>query len=221
MKIVAVSGWKFSGKDTVAKYLIDNNGYSRVAFADTLKYMVEDQYPGVTKAMCDNPATKESPLLQYPVLPKDEYSLHLSKFMIGEFRDAKGRRVSDYHIDRSGAFLGLINNEAVQLYWTPRALCILEGSTKRTVTSDYWVQKAIDEMNNYNLVVISDLRYRSEIQQLRQAFGKNLVTVRVNRFDQSPSTDASERDLDNEKFDVVIENKGTLEELFQKVKELA
>jgi len=68
--------------------------------------------------------------------------------------------------------------------------------------------------------VISDLRYNSELTQLRQAFGKDLVTVRVNRFDDCPSQDASERDLDNGTFDVIIENRGTLEQLLDKVKEL-
>jgi hypothetical protein len=65
--------------------------------------------------------------------------------------------------------------------------------------------------------VISDLRYRSEVEQLRQAFGKNLITVRINRFDSVNSTDPSERDLDNYKFDVTIDNVGTLEELYYKL----
>jgi hypothetical protein len=37
--------------------------------------------------------------------------------------------------------------------------------------------------------------------------------VRINRFESSPSLDASERDLDRVAFDVVIENKTGLEDL--------
>ena len=68
--------------------------------------------------------------------------------------------------------------------------------------------------------VISDLRYGSEVQQLKEAFGENLITVRVNRFDTNPSSDASENDLNDHKFDIVIENRGTLEELNEKVDSL-
>ena len=51
----------------------------------------------------------------------------------------------------------------------------------------------------------------------RSGLGKNLITVRVNRFTNTPSEDPSERDLDNYKFDVVIENTSSLEELLNKV----
>lgn len=37
MKIVGISGKKQSGKDTFAKYLIDNLGYTKVSFAEPLK----------------------------------------------------------------------------------------------------------------------------------------------------------------------------------------
>ena len=37
--LILLSGKKFTGKDTVADYLINYNGYTRVAFADQLKWM--------------------------------------------------------------------------------------------------------------------------------------------------------------------------------------
>jgi len=237
MKVIAISGWKRSGKDTAAEVFI-KNGYKRVGFADPLKDMVADEYD-VPRNYCDDPQFKEAPLLHLPVSPKDDFTLNVAKMMFKEFRTAEGYQVPEYFVDASGTFLGLLPGKGVftdavqpvQLYWTPRALCILKGSTNRAVRSDYWVQAAIEHIeleangaNNYyrnpQLFVISDLRYKSETQQLRDAFGKNLITVRINRFDTCASTDASERDLDDGRFDVVIDNKGSLEEFLEKVNKL-
>jgi hypothetical protein len=186
--------------------------------------MVADQY-GIALQSCHNQDLKEKPLEQYPVMPKDAFSLAIAKLLFNEFRTIDGRKAAEPYIDPSGAFLGSMYDKAggaiVQLYWTPRALCILEGSIKRSVDSSYWVGRAIQKIDKYiqegHDVVISDLRYRSETTQLRQAFNKNLTTVRINRFDSTPSTDASENDLNDSKFDVIIENRGTLDNLIFKL----
>lgn len=227
MKVVAISAWKFSGKDTCANYLIDN-GYIRCAFADVLKDMVAAEY-GVPRSHMDDPAFKEAPILTMPVIPKDSFTLNIARMLFTEFRTENGSPAMEPYVDPSGAFLGVMGRSVAQMYWTPRALCILKGSTNRAVDSSYWVSKTIDEINSLRMgelqlnhgngtnVVISDLRYRSEVDQLRQAFGKDLITVRVNRFQDVNSTDASERDLDNFQFDITIENVGTLEELYYKL----
>jgi len=224
MKVVAISGWKRSGKDTAAAYLVDN-GFSRAAFADVLKDMVASEY-GIPRSDCDDPDKKEAPILTLPVIPKDAFTLSVAHLLFKEFRTAGGHPAIEPYVDPSGAFLGVMGRDIAQLYWTPRALCILKGSVNRAVDSSYWVGRTVDEIkttatddfNNGNTgregFVISDLRYRSEVEQLRQAFGKNLITVRINRFQDVNSTDPSERDLDNYKFDITIENVGTLDELY-------
>lgn len=232
MKVIAISGWKRSGKDTAAERLIKEHNFCRIAFADPLKDMVASEYD-IPREYCDDPTCKEAPLEQYPVMPKDNFSLNLAKMMYKEFRTLEGIPPSEYYIDASGAFVGLIGNQSKQLYWTPRALCILKGSSNRAVDSNYWVNNALEyihnEMNDpscnssghwHEGVVISDLRYRSEIELLKQSLGKNLICVRVNRFDICQSEDPSERDLDNFKFDVVLENKSSLEEFLEKVDKL-
>lgn len=239
MKVIAISGWKRSGKDTVAEHLIQK-GFTRVSFADPLKDMVASEYD-IPRSYCDDPKFKEAPLEQYPVLPKDDFTLNIAKMMYKEFRTAGGHPPMEYHVDASGAFLGVMGRHVEQLYWTPRALCILKGSINRAVDSSYWVGRTINHITNKssnsfkskeiesfmlnpvvsNNFVISDLRYRSEVEQLKQAFGKNLITVRVNRFDDCQSSSPSERDLDGHKFDIVLENKGTLEEFLSKVEELS
>ena len=46
------------------------------------------------------------------------------------------------------------------------------------------------------------------------------ITIRINRFDTTESKDASENDLNDAKFDYVVENRGTLEEYLNKIKQI-
>lgn len=232
MKVIALSGFKKSGKDVAADYLVKHFGFRREAFADILKDMVAEEY-GVSREHMDDPRLKEAPIYHLPVSPKDEFALFLSKMLFKEFRTENNTQPLDYHIDASGTFLGLIGRTSMprQLYWTPRALCILKGSTNRTVASNYWTQRTIDNINKDmtstdvtnpdNYYVISDLRYKNEMSQLREAFGKDLITVRINRFDSVNSDDPSENDLTGEQFDVIIDNKEDMESYISKLRDFA
>jgi len=208
--VVAVSGWKGSGKDTVAEYLVKEHGYFRLAFADILKEMVAEQY-NIPVDWCHDTALKEKPLTKYPVESKDKFGELIHNFMVKEFRSVDDEVPLSIWVDGEGETYGEIKNpddeieQYKRVYWTPRALCILEGSIKRSVNSSYWVQRVVDYIekftasSDYPRFVISDMRYRSEVNQLREAFNNNLIT--------------SERDLDEFKLDYSIDNRGTLNEL--------
>jgi len=234
MKVVAISGWKFSGKDTIAKYLKETKNFYHASFAGPLKQSVLTKYKLDPEQIVDIDL-KEAPLLQFPVTPKDKFSLGIARLLFGEFKTAGGSKALEPYEDPSGAFLGVMGRHCEQLYWTPRALMILEGSHERSVNSDHWVQVLTEELADFNDdppwldtdngakpavgVVISDLRYQTEGSLLREKFGKDLILVRINRFDDCDSEDSSERDLDNYAFDVVISNKGSLEDLQQELED--
>jgi len=219
MKILAISAWKRSGKDTLFERL-SNLGAVRVSFADPLKDRVAEEY-GIPRTDLDDQSKKESPILSLPVEPQDKFTRTIAELLVREFRTENGK-VSNCFITKTNE--GLVTSDQGHswyetLYWTPRALAIFKGSGNRAVASDFWVKQAIQKIQkvNSNLVVVPDLRFKSEMKQLRDVFGDKLVTVRINRFETSPSTDASERDLDDGTFDYIIENKGTLEEFYTKV----
>jgi hypothetical protein len=224
--IIAISGWAKSGKDTLANFLIKEKNAKRLAFADSLKEMVAAQY-NIPLEWTHDQLKKEIPLRGMPVEPKDSFSKMIAKFMYKEFRTWTGQTPSGYcffdhdlgHITPDGIFYGIAKGEKLKLFWTPRALCILEGSVKRTANSEYWVKKAIEKADKNGLFVISDLRYQSEIYSIKTSMSEEdtLVTVRVNRFEKTQSNDPSERDLDNAEFDHVIKNDGTLEEYMLKI----
>lgn len=194
-KIIALSGWKGSGKDTLAEYLIQKYYTQRFAFADELKNSVAAEF-GIPRHHMDDVKYKDQPILTMPVKPQDPFSQHVVDFMKDEFKENNG-----------------------QPYWTPRALCILKGSTNRTVNSGYWVEKVIDRIHlaYANLCVITDMRYLSEMNQLYHEFGKDITFIRVERFDNSPSNDPSERDLDDAPFDYYVDNSSTKEYAYQQI----
>ncbi len=45
--IIGISGYARSGKDTVAEYLVNNRGFTRIAFADPIKQILYDMNPTI------------------------------------------------------------------------------------------------------------------------------------------------------------------------------
>lgn len=218
MRVLALGGWKQNGKDTVADYLVRNCNFIKFSFASTLKDMVSKQY-NIPKKVLNDSKLKEKPLIQYPVQTEDDFTKTIHTLLEKEFREIK-----------------IEDGDACEFVkcWTPRALMILEGSIKRSVNSGYWTKKVIDQIKQCcddalafserdhlppvnTDFVISDLRYKSEVKQLKDAFGTNLITLRVNRFGSCPSSDPSERDLDDHIFDINLNNNSSLEDLYKKL----
>lgn len=190
--IVALSGWKGSGKDTAADYLVNHRNFTKLSFAARLKDMVATAY-SIPREWLDQRDKKDMPLTQYPVINTDNFT---------------------------GILQGLLYRELESGFWTPRALCILEGSAKRSVHSNYWVQSVIREIleSDHDRFVISDLRYRSEADTLGlflPAPTIDLKLVRVNRYAMIDTQDPSERDLDDYKFMYEINNEGSKEHLYE------
>lgn len=63
---------------------------------------------------------------------------------------------------------------------------------------------------------ITDMRFKNELESVKKNSG---ITVRINRPNCLIIDHPSETELDNEEFDYVIENNGTLEEFEQKIDE--
>lgn len=218
--IIGVSGFKSSGKDTVANYLVEKYNFKRISFADPLKDMVAELFD-VDRRDLDNPKKKECSLVHCPVPATDGFTKMISEFMVREFRTIDEFPPDVGHVQVFDGILHTFINNWEPLYHTPRSLAILLGSSMRSGKASFWVDKAIFEAKKSNQnVVISDLRYRSECQQLTKEFGKDFITIRLNRFDSSPSTDPSELDLVGFNHDFEVENKGTQEELFRKIEEI-
>lgn len=183
-RVVALSGWRGSGKDTAADYLVEQYGYQKLSFASTLKDLVATTY-SLPRNLMDDRELKEKPISNLPAITTDKFT---------------------------EAVHGMLRSELASGYWTPRALCILEGSIKRSVNSNFWVSQVLNKIraNPANHYVISDMRYTSEADTLKLFLPeKELITMRINRFETIDTMDPSERDLDQYHFDITVGNTGT------------
>lgn len=227
--IVCLSGWKFAGKDECCRYLIEKHNAIRVALADPLKNSVAREFD-IDRTSLDDPKRKELPILSMPVAPKDKFTGMIAEFMIKEFRGVHGDKPDTFTWADDGTFLGLWDGGtesaglADVVFWTPRALAILDGSTKRAVNPNWWTDRAFNKIKEYlendKLVAVTDLRYKSEIAQFKKEFGDQAVFIRIKRHEESPSNDPSERDLDGYEFDYYLDNTGTLENTYEQVEEI-
>lgn len=189
-KLIAVSGWKGAGKDTIGLHLMNEYGYRPISFAYELKNMVASIY-GVERSWMDDRDKKDMPIMNMPAIPTDAFSRAIHE---------------------------ILKDELSSGYWTPRALCILEGSVKRSVYANYWVRKVVEYMlQDSHKYVITDMRYCNEADVLKMLIPSTL-TLRVERADHYITTqDSSERDLDNYKFDRTVHNNGTIPDLFRNI----
>jgi hypothetical protein len=212
MIVLALAGYKGSGKDTAAEFLTKECWFRRLAFADKLKENVAYAY-NINRSSLDDPKLKEAPLLSMPVVSTDRFTRNVLVFMAKEFSATTGEKFDHAVFSATtNQLLGVRakDGKTTPLYWSPRSLAILEGSTKRSVNPNYWVDYVVDQIKDPEVesnrhIVITDLRYKSEVARLKEVFGDSLVTARVVR-NESTSEDPSERDLDDHEFDYYLYN---------------
>jgi len=122
------------------------------------------------------------------------------------------------------AFADALKFEAISGGWDGtkdfRGRVLLQelGSVWRNYEPDHWILR-LQESIRHDRVVVTDCRYRNEISIMQtwgHEHGYSVITVRINRpgHDNGLSLEAkghpSECELDDEVFDMVVENNGTL-----------
>jgi len=86
--IIGLCGKKYSGKDTVGQYLVDNYGYERAAFADLLKQSVAALF-GITREEVDE-WKDESKAIYVTVSPDYDYTSMVASMTWREFLQRYG-----------------------------------------------------------------------------------------------------------------------------------
>ena len=97
----------------------------------------------------------------------------------------------------------------------------------RKIDPDIWVNLALKSQPKEGNVFCADVRFKNEFEALKRD-GFVLIklvrnTINENRVGTGNSTHVSENDLDNyedEKWDYVIDNNGSLDELYNKLDEI-
>jgi hypothetical protein len=207
VKIVLIGGGRFNGKDTGANHLVQHYGAKRFAFADALKDEVSSCM-SISRELFEAPY-KDQPLLSHAFVVKDRWCWHMVEKLVSELTDHRGLKP---HEDEKWTIREddcvLVNQQGLELYWTPRALCIFHGAMMRIMKPDYWCEQVIKHIRQEEnkFIVMSDFRYQSEYHCIVKTFGQeNVTTLKMYRFPPS-SNDPSERDLDEFPFDHTIDN---------------
>lgn len=200
--IIGVCGFIGSGKDTVADYLTNFHGFRRESFANSLKDAVAQVF-GWDRTMLEG-RTKQA----------------------REWREQQ----DDWWTNRLGM---VITPRWVLQYWGTDVL-------RKGFHDDIWIASLENKLrNSTDDVVISDCRFPNEIKSIKEAGG---IVVRVIRGPEPEWYDlalqhnqgceqaniqlmnlkihASETSWVGTDFDYVLENNGSIDDLFYKVKSL-
>jgi hypothetical protein len=207
--IIGICGFIGSGKDTIADYLVNLHHFRRESFANTLKDAVAQVF-GWDRTMLEG-RTKQA----------------------REWRE----QVDPWWAERLGI-----------PHLTPRWILQQWGTEvcRKNFHDDIWIASLENKLrNSRDDVVISDCRFPNEIRAIKQSGGMVVRVVRgpepewynaaVSRNrgpDGNPTWALSGRQLEQAgihasetswvgtKFDVIIDNNNTLDDLYQQVKQL-
>lgn len=194
MTIIAICGFQGSGKDTLADILIKKYSFTKLSFAGVLKDIVSILF-GWDRKMLEG-VTKE---------------------------DREKREVID---EWWASQLGIPN-------LTPRWVLMHFGTElfRNHFHQNFWVIVLKRRLNSSDRIVITDCRFPNEIQMIREMDG---IIVHIDRMkpqwfdryragedvEETNRLHDSEKMWIREKFDYVLQNDGTIEDLKKSTKNL-
>lgn len=196
--VIAVCGKMRSGKDTVAARLCERWDFSRVAFAAPLKDAVSALF-GMSVEQVEG-AAKDVPDPRWDITPRRALQFIGTEVMQFAVHDHR-----------------LLPRVSPRTFWAQR---LTDDILRRLL------QVASPGSGPAPRFVVSDLRFPHELRTLRERLepaGARVVALRVLRGNGSPlsssvaSSHRSEREEEAIAVDDVIENSGTLEDLFRRV----
>jgi len=97
------------------------------------------------------------------------------------------------------------------------------GDWARDINEDIFVElleRKLEDYEEYELILISDVRFENELEMLKKN-GFKIIRVNrdINMLNENQANHKSEINLDNySDYDYVIENNGTLNELYEKLR---
>ena len=202
-QIIGVVGFIGSGKDTVADYLVNFHEFRRESFANTLKDAVSSVF-GWDRVMLEG-RTKEA-------------------------RDWR-EQVDPWWSERLA--MPTLTPRWVLQYWGTE-VC------RKSFHDDIWIASLENKLrNSKDNIVISDCRFPNEISSIRNSGGKIIwvqrgitphwydVALQANkgvesakRFLEKEGIHASETSWIGTQFDAVVDNNGTIDQLYTQAKSL-
>ncbi|WNN95172.1 deoxynucleoside monophosphate kinase [Microbacterium phage Magritte] len=189
--LIGIGGWKTSGKDRLADFLVEDHGYGKTFMSEPLLEAVLALHPdGGPWVRLDRDVT--APPLRAVTWNKDEF------VRFGELVEKVGYTATKEHADARLYLQGLGTEVG-----------------RRMFGEDVWTdiaRRKLEALHAKGHAVITGLRYPNELDMVKSLGG---VTVWVARpgLDAPNDTHTSETSLSMMDFDILVDNDGTLRDL--------
>jgi hypothetical protein len=194
MEIIGMSGFARSGKDEAAKVLVNEFGFTRVAFADKLRDFLYAVNPIVSAwnemiPPCGDPLGNDEPFIRYT---------HLKEVIENHGWDGYKETHYGKEIRR---LLQRLGTEA----------------GRQVLGQNVWVDATLDGLLPDGKYIVTDARFFNEFDAIRDRGGE---IWRVERTGVGPVSDhPSETEaIDYPHFACTLHNNGTLEEYYDSVR---
>lgn len=224
MKLIGIVGKKRSGKDTTADYILEKDGFkhqlagpikealsyawARLQYDNKMTCLTEDDWEG------KGDYHREKPLIINNEQARQVLAKALRYCELEWNLKSNGCDIIDV--------LDMITLNNIEV-WTMRRFMQTLGTDLvcTHIDSMFWIKlfaiKYVDMLSSgHNYFVVPDIRQQNELDTLR-AMGATIIHVVREDSDQVKDTHITEAGLLPSIGDVVIENDGTLEELYQKI----
>lgn len=201
-RTIGFCGFKGSGKDTAADYLVSRFGYTKVSFADPLKKACESIFSFPADWLWGASSLRETP---------DE------RYLFSGLDPVDGSELHRVAIDASRFWQRESDGEFFPQFVTPRlALQTMGTEWGRRLTPNIWVSACLNHIRQSDEPhhVISDVRFVNELSGVLSAGGTVIRLMRGARASNHPSELELERIPLNE-FSYVINNNSTKQHLFE------
>lgn len=223
---IAISGKMTSGKTTVSNFLIDSFGYTPIRSAEYLKKICNDLAILNMVESVNSPEFVINSAIEFLKINTNYIANNEYEFekLLKEF--GKLRRQFSHVKDTKKK-----TNDVREM------LQVVAKTISENVREDIWVQTSIKEMNKLikegkTKIVHDDLRYQFEFDRLRKAgfvilrlevsekVQKKRVKTLYGKIAPERYDHISETDLDNSKFDYVIDADQPLINMLDEIKQL-
>lgn len=208
--IVGIAGRKFAGKDTAANVLVEERGYVNVKFAGGIKKIARAFFAFVGYGEHDLIDLTEGILKEEHLQVLADNPDAFAKFVEAE---AEGVLFEIFQVDlrtlELPAFTGTTSREFQQFIGTEIG--------RNLVSKTVWTDAALRDAQQYEKVVISDVRFPNEVDIVHDNGGTVIRIERDAAEGNAFSDHPSETAIDTLDVDVVIDNNHTLNDLYWSV----
>lgn len=219
--LIGISGKKQSGKDTVCKII--QLVYTAIYNASFDMQFVSKEHivSEITEYLKSNRSTDRSVYPEHHAFA-DKLKLCAS-IILGEDKDAfeveseKNSKTRLHITDQEGKLI--TNRKFLQLFGTEVGRAIDPNLWVKSLLADYREAVFSAEINHIPDWIVTDVRFPNEAEAIKAEGG---ILIRVNRDTSVVDDHPSETALDNyEDFDIIISNNGSLQDLVDKVYDIA